>query len=104
MSTTNEGISSGIFCCACGSVPTRVQKNFLARYPECSLPPLYLSRKIKPFLQGFSREMEIYRLLSMLSTKRGRFGYYISWDSDGSIIDYVDVLSYKKPEKSIGRK
>ena len=87
---------NAIVCCKCGGVAPYAEKAFKGMHPKEPLPEIYLSGKGYKLLDSLPQGSEVYRFLSGVLKKRGRYGYYLSWKEDGTL---EEVYNYIKNQR-----
>ena len=85
-----------IICCACGAVPGYCKRSFKILFPNEPVPPLYIKSKAKDLLATIPEQSEAYVQISAVLNRHGRYGNYIAYDDDGTVIDYWNLLKSRR--------
>lgn len=71
---------------------------FKGMHPNTPVPQIYISSKGYKLLESLPQGSEVYRFLSGVLKKRGRYGYYLSWKEDGTL---EEVYNYIKNQRVV---
>lgn len=85
-----------IVTCACAGAPKYCESAFKVLFPDVPLPQMYIKSKAKEILDSVPKESEVYREISIILRKRGRYGFYFEYDEGGKILDYWNLLKRRK--------
>lgn len=85
-----------LVCCRCGGVSTYVKTGYKGLYPKTPVPDTYISKDGYKLLETMPPNSDIYKFLAGVLKRRGRYGYYLSWNEDGSIEEVYNFIKNKR--------
>lgn len=87
-----------IVVCACAGAPKYCDSAFKVLFPGEPLPNTYIKQAAKNLLAEVPKDSEIYDKVDQILRKKGRYGFYFEYDSEGHILDHWNLLKHRRIE------
>lgn len=82
-----------IITCDCSSVPNFAKAQLRIRVLKNPLPLLYTKKRFASLLSRLPQNTEVSNFVQQYRIKKGRFAFYLEWDSSGKLTQVLNLLT-----------